>query len=253
MPLSNDQKMILKTSVTSIKFDQTDRKTPGSKAFQRYEKYKRSKMVGEAMGAGANWQDITGDIECGLLVVVDVDMPGEGGPGSSVKRGAPDGTPDREASALAKAPLKEVVPRSVLNDGMEIETSRVEMSTATIAALRSMMREDVANGLQEVEGKIVTKMEGAMGELKKELGQEKEARKQLEERVRNLEQSQPQNSRNHVDDDMVDKSEVVIGGFVDVDAEEAEKLVSEVSFVHRKWFAGSPGHKPDPNRGFCTI
>ena len=228
MPLSNDQKMILKTAVTSIKFDQENPKTPGSKAFQRYDKYKPSKTVGEAMGAGANWQDITGDFERGLLVVVDVDMPGEGGAGSSVKRGAPEGTPDREASARAKAPLKELVPRSVLNDGMEIETSRVEMSSATIAALRSMMREELANGLQEMEGKIVTKMEGAMGELKKELAQEKEARKQLEERVRNLEQSQPQNFRNHVDDDdMVDKSRVVIGGFVDVDAEEAEKLVSE--------------------------
>lgn len=180
------------------------------------------------MGAGANWQDITGDFERGLLVIVDVDMPGEGGPGSSVKRGAPDGTPDREASARAKAPLKEVVPRSVLNDDMEIETSRVEMSSATIAALRAMMREELANGLQEMEGKIVTKIEGAMGELKKEFAQEKEARKQLEERVRNLEQSQPQNPRNYVDDDdMVDKSRVVIGGFMDVDAEEAEKLVSE--------------------------
>ena len=171
------------------------------------------------MGARANWQHITGDFERGLLVVVDVDMPGEGGPGSSVKRGAPNGTPDREASARAKAPLKEVVPCSVLNDGMEIETSRVEMSSATIAALRSMMPEELANGLQEMEGKFVAKMEGAMGELKKELAQEKEARKQLEERVRNLEQSQPQNLRNHVDDDdMVDKSRVVIGGFVDVDA-----------------------------------
>ena len=90
------------------------------------------------------------------------------------------------------------------------------------------MPEELANGLQEMEGKIMTKMEGAMGELKKELAQEKEARKQLEERVRNLEQSQPQNLRNHVDDDdMVDKSWVVIGGFVDVDAEGAEKLVSE--------------------------
>ena len=226
--------------------------TPGSKAFQRYEKYKPSKTVGEAMGAGANWQDITGDFERGLLVVVDVDMPGEGGPGSSVKRGAPDGTPDREASARAKAPLKEVVPRSVLNDGMEIETSRVEMSSATIAALRSMMRKELANGVQAMEGKIVTKMEVAMGELKKELAREKEARQQLEEQVRNLEQSQPQNFRNHVDDDdIVDKSRVVIGGFVDVDAEEAEKLVSEA--LHRKWFPGSPGHKPVSNRGFCTI
>ena len=182
MPLSNDQKTILKTSMGSIKFDQQNPKTPGSKAFQRYEKYKPSKTVGKAMGAGAHWQDITGDFERCLLVVPDVDMPGEGGPGSSVKRGAPDGTPDREASAPAKAPLKEVVPRSVLNDGMEME------------------------------GKIVTKMEGAMGEVKKELAQEKEARKQLEVRVRNLEQSQPQNPRNHVDDDaMVDKSRVVIG------------------------------------------
>ena len=106
----------LETSVRSIKFDQENPNTPGSKAFQRYEKCKQSKTVGEAMGAGANWQDITGDFERCLLVVINVDMPSEGGPGSSVKRGAPDGTPDREASARAKAPLKEVVLRSVLND-----------------------------------------------------------------------------------------------------------------------------------------
>lgn len=66
------------------------------------------------------------------------------------------------------------------------------MSAATIAALRAMMREESANGIQEIEGRISMKMETAMNEPKVELASEGEARQVLQKRVAKLEESHAQ-------------------------------------------------------------
>lgn len=68
------------------------------------------------------------------------------------------------------------------------------------------------------------RMEVTMNELKDELASEREARQVLEKRVAKLEESRAQQPQ---DDDAVDKAKIVIGGFVDVEAEEAEKIVRE--------------------------
>eukprot|EP00438_Fugacium_kawagutii_P029634 Skav202677 [mRNA] locus=scaffold1791:614698:615306:- [translate_table: standard] len=88
-----------------------------------------------------------------------------------------------------------------------------------------MMREELTNGLQEMEGKLLAKMEGELGKVKEELAQEKEGRKQLEMRVAQLEMAKHQENVEEVED--VDKTKVVIGGFSELDAEEAEQLVTD--------------------------
>ena len=87
---------------------------------------------------------------------------------------------------------------------------------------------------------LPTKSLAAFGihELKEELRQEKEARKELEERIAKLENdNKTQRTAAPPDDvDIVEKDRVVIGGFSDMDGEEAEKLVHEV-------LLGVPGYQ----------
>lgn len=82
--------------------------------------------------------------------------------GAAPKRAAPEGTPDREAEARTKQQLTEVAPRALdqsLGKGAAshgskgIETNKVEMNSATIQALRMMMREEISNGMAEIEGR----------------------------------------------------------------------------------------------------
>ena len=134
MPLSAEQKIVLKTSGTRVKFEQENPKTPGSKAYQRYDKYKSSNTIGEATQQGANWQDLTVDFEKGWLTmpdspnIMDVDAP------SGAKRAHTEGTPDREATSRAKALAREA------DHHPHVETQKIEMSPATITALRMMLR-----------------------------------------------------------------------------------------------------------------
>lgn len=106
MPLSAEQKLVLKNSDTKVTFQQENPKTPGSKAYQRYDKNKSSNTIGEATQQGANWQDLTVDFEKGWLTtpdtpsIMDVDAP------SGAKRASTEGTSDREATSDAKAPSK---------------------------------------------------------------------------------------------------------------------------------------------------
>ena len=69
MPLSSEQKRRLKDPTTKVKFEQENTKSPGSKAYQRYEQYKGSTTIHDATQNGAQWQDITVDFEKGWLVV----------------------------------------------------------------------------------------------------------------------------------------------------------------------------------------
>lgn len=66
-----------------------------------------------------------------------------------------------------------------------------------------------------------------MEELQQELKKEKEARKKLEQRIQKLDGAKHQ-EQSHMEDGRVEKEKVVIGGFVDMDNEEAEKLLTDV-------------------------
>ena len=62
---------MLKNSDTKVTFEQENPKTPGSKAYQRYDKYKSNHTIGEATHQGTNWQDLTVDFEKGWLTTPD--------------------------------------------------------------------------------------------------------------------------------------------------------------------------------------
>ena len=225
---------MLKDPTTKVKFEQENPKSPGSKAYQRYEKYKGSTTIQDATQHGANWQDITVDFEKGWLVVEGFTELMEVEEAGGAKRTHPEGTPDREASTRARPQAREAVPTALSNrtNNAEIETHKVEMSAATMAAFRMMMREEIG----VIEEAITNKVHNSIQDIKEELKQEREARMKLEERITKLEEGKgAQKFNSTLDDaDVVEKDKVVIGGFSDLDGEEAEKLVNEV-------LAGSPG------------
>ena len=139
MPLSSEQILALKQGDTKISFQMKNPKKPGSKAWERFEKYKGAHTIAEAQTHGAKWEDLTGDFEKAYMKFTDLPdlemVP-------STKRAAPCGTPDREAEARAQQSYTEMVPKS-LNTEMArsdaITTSKVEFSAATMSALRTMM------------------------------------------------------------------------------------------------------------------
>ena len=226
MPLSQQQLLALKNADTKIMVQMENPKKVGSKAWDRFEKYKHAKSIGEATQAGANWQDVSVDFEKGFLKVmdfIDEDMP------PSTKRSAPEGTPDRESQARAstKVPPSQMMPQVLVPEVCD-PVNKVEMSAATITALRMMMREEFANGMGDMETRLSGKIDAALHEVKAEVEQEREARRQLEERVRQLEE-QPRAAKmpSHADDE-VDKSVVVIGGFADDMLEQAEEMVRDL-------------------------
>ena len=96
MPLSEEQTRLLKTNETAISFKCENPKKPGSKAWERYEKYKAAETVGSAVALGAQWQDLSADFDKEFLRFKDAEMP------AAAKRAAPEGTPDREAQNRSK-------------------------------------------------------------------------------------------------------------------------------------------------------
>lgn len=230
MPLSQLQIDALKTPTTVIEIQTDNPKKPGSKAAERFDRYKTATTIQEATSQGANWQDLSADFEKGYLKIADIksmDVEVQG----STKRGAPEGTPDREADARSKVPSTAMVPRVLAAESVE-SGARVEMSAATISALRSMMRDEIKYGMVEMEQRFSAKLTAAMGEIREELGAEKAARQQLEERLRHLEQQsmgeQGKHAPQNFEDEDVDKSVVVVGGFVEKSLADAEALVQEM-------------------------
>ena len=229
MPLSKEQIAALKENSTVISFQNGNPKKAGTKAHERFEKYKHTTTIGDAMFNGANWQDLSSDFEKNYMSVPHL-MVCDGEHAGSVKRTAPEGTLDREALARSKMPSTDIVPK-VLDPQPEDEVSRVEMSPATIALLRSMMRDEIKHGLDELESKFATSINQSVHVLREELSVEKEARHVLEERVRLLEQStHPWTSFPGPleEEEAVDKSVVVIGGFQGKEVDEVEALVQEL-------------------------
>jgi len=226
MPLSQEQISALKNGETKIAVQMENPKKVGSKAWDRFDKYRHAKTIGEATQAGANWQDLTVDFEKGyfhLVASIDEDMP------PSSKRSAPEGTPDRESQARAstRVPPSQMVPQ-VLVPEVSDPVTKVEMSAATIAALRMMMREEFTNGMNDMESRLLGRIDTALHEVRSEVAHERDARRLLEERVRQLEE-QPRATKmpNHAEEE-VDKSVVVIGGFADDVLEQAEEMVREL-------------------------
>lgn len=103
------------------------------------------------------------------------------------------------------------------------------MSPATVALLRSMMRDEIRNGLGEMESKFAKKLDDSVQALRRELSTEREARAALEQRITKLEDRNAQTppARAAQEDD-VDKSVVVIGGFSDKTLEEVDTLMEEL-------------------------
>ena len=93
MPLPQEQIEALKNPRTVIAYQDKNPKAPGTKAWDRYEKYKRATTVAEAKDKKAGWQDLTSDFEKGFLKFVTVEHMDTSG--SAVKRQAPEGTPDK--------------------------------------------------------------------------------------------------------------------------------------------------------------
>ena len=140
MPLSTERKGMLTMLTTKIKFEQENPKSLGNKAYQWYEKYKGSTTIQDATQHGANWQDITVDFE-------------------------------KVPTTLSN---RTTLSNSTNNAG--IETHKVEMSAATMAAFRMIMREE--NGV--IEEAITNKVHNSIQDFE-ELKQEREARMKLEE------------------------------------------------------------------------
>ena len=183
MPLSEGQISVLKNGATSISIQTENPKKTGSKAWERFEKYKHATTIAEAMGNSANWQDLSGDFEKGYMKIVDA---GHETMTSSTKRSAPEGTPDREAHARAKFQPTQLVPQVLVPEVLD-PINKVEMSAATIAALRSIMREEFKHGMAEMETMLASKIENSVGELRKEIASERDARQHVEERISHLE------------------------------------------------------------------
>eukprot|EP00438_Fugacium_kawagutii_P009487 Skav204860 [mRNA] locus=scaffold1883:198033:203581:+ [translate_table: standard] len=218
MPLSQEHLQKLKLPTTQIEFQTTNPKKIGSKAHERYEKYKAATSIGEAHANGAKWDDLTTDFDKAYLKFRDVE---DSAMSSAPKRAAPEGTPGREAEARAKQQLTGVAPRTLEKTlggsaadvaPKGVETNKIEMNPATIQALRMMMREEITNGFAEVEGRLLQTMADTMDTLKTQLRAETAAREQLEARVVDLERKRFVATTQAQVEEEVDKSIAVIGG-----------------------------------------
>lgn len=250
MPLSDEQVQKLKDGTTKIEYQGENPKVPGSKAWDRSEKYKAAKTVMEAKELKASWQDMTSDFDKGFLKFVTSEMEVDH---VSSKRGPQEGTPDREALARSKAAARS-------SEEEKFELSKVEMSAATIQTLRMMLREELTNTMENFEESISSRMGALVDDLRADLVEEKKKRQELEERVRKLEEAHDHGDlaqriaaletqvigRSFQDDvEEVDKSMVVIGRFSDKTMEEAEEAVRDlmkhvVGFKDVEVTAGEP-------------
>lgn len=100
MPLSKEQ--IDDPKMTKIVIQNQNPKESGSKAWDRFNRYRMVRTIGDAMRASPNWQDLSSDFEKGFLKLHVENSDGDESMPSSVKRSAPEGTPHRETQARAK-------------------------------------------------------------------------------------------------------------------------------------------------------
>ena len=190
MPLSQVQIQKRKNPSTDITFINENPKKAGTKSYERYEKYKDCVTVEGATIAGGLWQDLSTDFEKGHLKFTVNDDEQFAEPATAPKRSAPHGTPDREANARAKQQSTQV--HKMTPDAIgripdfpvpEVTTDRCEMNPATIAVLRGMMKEEINNGIKEMEKVVDKKIATAVGEVRKEIKTETAVREELAARV----------------------------------------------------------------------
>ena len=96
-----------------------------------------------------------------------------------------------------------------------------------------MMRGEIKNGMMEMEHRFSNKLDSAIHGIKEELAGEKVARQQLENRISRLEHhgtTRSDNGKIFENDDVedVNKSVVVIGGFIEKALEEAKAMVQQM-------------------------
>ena len=95
-----------------------------------------------------------------------------------------------------------------------------------------MIRDEIKNGMLEMEHRFNAKLDNAIEEVKEELCVERASRQQLGERVAQLEQQhvreQAASTAQLFEDEDVDKSVVVVGGFGDTALEDAKVLVQQM-------------------------
>eukprot|EP00434_Breviolum_minutum_P026503 symbB.v1.2.023429.t1/scaffold2141.1/size89931/6 len=215
----------LKNGSAQIQFAQKNPKKPGAKAWDRHEAYKGTTTIAQATENKAGWQDLTADSEKGFLKIMpEMDVDTVQG---STKRPVPEGTPDCEAQSRTKAQLSDLMPR-ILPTKVQDPISKVEMSAATIATLRAVMREEISIGMSALESRLTNKMDEQFIQMNQNLEQETSARTMLEERVVQLESKQVTKENTNDVTEAVDKSIAVIGGLGETTVEEAEKLAHDL-------------------------
>ena len=69
MPLSAEQTAALKSAATAVEFQEMNPKKPGTEAWERYEKYKSAKTIQAATSQGAQWPDLSADLDKGYLTL----------------------------------------------------------------------------------------------------------------------------------------------------------------------------------------
>ena len=83
----------------------------------------------------------------------------------------------------------------------------------TISALRAMMRDEMKNGMMEMEQRFAGKLDSAIHGIKEELAAEKVALQQLEDRISHLEQhrtTRSDNSNIFENDDVEDDKKMAV-------------------------------------------
>ena len=112
-------------------------KKPGSKAYERFDKYNATCTIGAASAAGASSLNQRN----GLLEFVNEldNWDAKHAPG---KRPSQEGTPDREASERANvaATSSQALQQNMALEPHSLEVDKIEMSPAALQTLRMMMR-----------------------------------------------------------------------------------------------------------------
>ena len=197
MPPSKEQ-MDVKDGSTPIQFAKDNPKKVGSKAWDRYEQYKDAHSISQAMEKKVRGQDLTADFEKGFEKIMK-DMDEVRG---STKRPAPEGTPDREVQARTKSQASTLIPRSLPTE-IEDPISKVEISAATLTALRMVMREEITHGVSAIRSRLVDRMDEQMQNPKENIEKERVARGLLETRLHHLDVKQNMNTDvDKMDDEM---------------------------------------------------
>ena len=109
-----------------------------------------------------------------------------------IQRAAPEGRPIRETQARTKSQASNLIPRSLPTEVGD-PISKVEISAATLTALRMVMRDEITNGACAMESRLVNRMDKHIQDMKDDIEKERAARGLLETRLHHLEVKQNMN------------------------------------------------------------